>query len=740
MLKLIRYLKPYIIFVFVAVVLLFIQALSELALPDYMSKIVNYGIQQGGIESAVPEALKKTTFEHLTLFMDEEEKKTALSLYTLVQSGTSEANLYADRFPILQKEDLYLLNDKETMNSEQYNDLFGKALLVISGIEKAKSEAVNGIMDLNGAKMPTALVYSLIGRMPQQQRLEMMETMDKMFSSMGDTMIRQAAVAAIKSEYETIGMNTDALQSRYIFNVGLLMIVIALLGTICTIAVGFIAAKIAAGVSRDIRQDVFEKIEKFSVYEFERFSTASLITRTTNDITQIQMVIVMVIRMVFYAPIMGVGGITRALEKSSSMSWIIALAVITLLGLIMIVFSVALPKFKKVQKLIDRLNLVTREALSGIMVIRAFITQKFEEKRFDQANRELTDTSLFIGRVMVTMMPIMMLIMNGVMLLIIWVGAHQIAESSLQVGDMMAFMQYAMQIIFSFLMLSMMFIMLPRASVSGARIAEVLEINPTITDPENPLSLPIHMVGEVEFRNVSFKFPGAEENALKNISFIASPGKTTAIIGSTGSGKTTLVNLIPRFYDASEGQITIDGYDIKTLAQKELRDKIGYVPQRGILFSGTIETNLKYADEHATSEEMEKAATVAQARDFIDQKPEKYAESISQGGTNVSGGQKQRLSIARALLKKPRIYIFDDSFSALDYKTDVSLRKALRTETADSTVIIVGQRVATIMNAEQILVLDEGQLVGKGTHKELMQNCRVYQEIALSQLSKEELA
>jgi ATP-binding cassette subfamily B protein len=513
---------------------------------------------------------------------------------------------------------------------------------------------------------------------------------------------------------------------------------VSLLSAASTIAVSFLSAKIGAGAAKDIRHDVFTKVENFSNSEFVNFSTASLITRTTNDIIQIQLVLIMLIRLVFYAPIMGTGGIIKALQTSPSMSWIIALAVIVLLGLIAVIFSIALPKFKKMQKLIDRLNLVTRENLSGMMVIRAFNTQKFEEDRFDNANKELTKTQLFINRVMVSLMPIMMFIMNGVMVLIVWIGAHQISESSLQVGDMMAYMQYAMQIIFSFLMLSAMFIILPRATVSANRIKEVLDVEPEIKDPENPKKLE-NPKGLIEFKNVSYKFPHAEEPILKNISFTAEPGKTTAIIGSTGSGKSTLVNMIPRFYDATEGQVLIDGVDVREITQHELREQIGYVPQRGVLFSGTIESNLKYADENASEELINKAIDIAQAREIVEEKEEKIKAPISQGGTNVSGGQKQRLSIARALVKKPNIFIFDDSFSALDFKTDSLLRKKLKEETGNSTLIIVAQRIATIKNAEQIIVLDEGKIVCKGTHKELMESCETYQEIALSQLSREEL-
>jgi len=740
MLKLMRYLKPYFVFIIIAVALLFVQAMSELALPDYMSRIVNNGIQQGGIETSAPKALRKTTMDHLFLFLSQEDKEKILEYYFLIGKESPDYGKYLKEYPVLENEDVYVIKDLASLNSEELTLTMGKVLIVISGIDKAKSEAVDGFFDFNGIRIPeTANPYIILKLLPLSNRISIVEEMSKVFSAMGDTMIKQASVGAVKAEYEALGIDTAKIQSDYIIYSGVLMLLIALLSAGCSIMVGFIAAKIAAGSSRNIRRDLFTKIENFSNLEFDKFSTASLITRTTNDITQVQLVLVMMIRMVFYAPILGAGGVIRALEKSVSMSWIIALAVIVLLGFILVIFMLAIPKFKKIQKLIDRLNLVTRENLSGMMVIRAFNSQNFEEERFDKSNINLTKNNLFVNRVMSFMMPVMMMIMNGVMLLIVWVGAHQIAESGMQVGDMMAFMQYAMQIIFSFLMLSMMFIMIPRASVSGARISEVLNVKPAINDPDKPEGFDLSKKGEVEFKNVSFRFPGAEENMLKNISFKALPGQTTAFIGSTGSGKSTIVNLIPRFYDVTEGKVLVDGVDVRNVKQHELRSKIGFVPQKGILFSGTIESNLKYADENASYEEVEKSADIAQAMEFINEKPERFEEYISQGGSNVSGGQKQRLSIARALLKKPQVYIFDDSFSALDYKTDVALRRKLKEETGSSTVMIVGQRVATIKNADQIIVIDEGKIVGIGKHKYLMENCSTYQEIALSQLSKEEL-
>jgi ATP-binding cassette subfamily B protein len=565
-------------------------------------------------------------------------------------------------------------------------------------------------------------------------------SIDQKFSTLGDKMITQMAVGAVKAEYTALGVDTGQLQTNYIIHTGVLMLLVSLLSITCTVVVGFLSAKTAAVSARDIRKDVFQKVESFSNTEFDKFSTASLITRSTNDVTQIQMVVIMVMRMVFYAPIIGVGGVIRALGKSSSMWWIIAVAVVTLLGLILVVFSIALPKFKIIQSLIDRLNLVTRENLSGMMVIRAFNRQGFEENRFDQANKDLTSNSLFINRIMVIMMPLMMLIMNGLSLLIIWVGAHQVAQSTMQVGDMMAFLQYTMQIVFAFLMLSMMFIILPRASVSGGRIADVLETEPTIKDPQDPRQFNEPFAGTIEFRKVCFRYPGALEDVLHDITFTSKPGQTTAFLGSTGSGKSTIVNLIPRFHDVTEGAIYVDGTDIRAVTQHDLRDKIGYIPQKGMLFSGTIESNLLYADENAGNNTLKEAADISQASEFIFSNPEGMAAEISQGGSNVSGGQKQRLSIARALVKKAPIYIFDDSFSALDFKTDAALRKSLKEKTGSSTVLIVTQRVSTIKNAEQIIVLDEGRIVGKGTHRELMENCEIYRDIALSQLSMEELA
>lgn len=741
MFKLAKYLKPFISMIVIAIILLYVQAMSDLALPDYMSNIVNKGIQQNGIESAVPQAVSKSKMDKLMLFISETDKTEVTSNYILVDKSSPDYDKYVVDYPQLEQESIYVLKDIDKTEIDKLNPIIGKAFLAVSGVEKMKADAKGGEISLNGAKLPANTdLFALLGNLPAEQRAKLSEETDKKITALGDNMIVQAAASSIKAEYDALGMDTGKIQSSYILRAGKFMLLLSLLGAVCTVVVGLLASRTAAGVARNLRKSVFTKVESFSNTEFDKFSTASLITRTTNDITQIQMLIVLGIRMLISAPIMGVGGIMKALNKSTSMSWIIALAVIVLLGLIGSIFAIALPKFKIIQKLIDRLNLVTRENLSGMMVIRAFNTQKFEEGRFDKANTDLTKTNLFVNRVMVALFPAMMLIMNGVTILIVWVGAHQIADSNMQVGDMMAFMQYAMQIIFAFLMMSFMFIMVPRAAVSAQRINEVLEIEPTIIDPMEPKHFNFDVKGLVEFKNVSFKYPGAEEDVLKNISFKAMPGKTTAFIGSTGAGKTTLINLLPRFYDITSGEILIDGIDIRQVTQHDLRTQIGYVPQKGSLFQGTIESNLRYADENASEDDIKKSAEIAQAMEFINEKSEGFKGEISQGGTNVSGGQKQRLSIARALVKKAKIYIFDDSFSALDFKTDSLLRKALKDGTSLSTLLIVGQRISTIKNAEQIIVLDEGRIVGMGTHNELMENCTTYQEIALSQLSKEELA
>ncbi|MCD4712530.1 MAG: ABC transporter ATP-binding protein/permease [Clostridiales bacterium] len=702
MTKLIRFLKPFTLLVIIAIGLLYFQAMTDLALPDYMSGIVNNGIQQGGYETVKLEVVKSEDMNVMTMILSEDEKDTLLSFYNQVDlnQDTAAYDELSRKYTNLDRSLVYNLKPLDDENQTIIGDITTKMLI--------------GIAKMNGA------------------------TVD--FEVMSEQTQKQVALGIVKTYNEQLGVDGVKFQRDYILRTGGKMLLIALAGAVASIAVGFIAAKVAAGMGRNLRKAVFTKVASFSSFEMDHFTTASLITRSTNDITQIQNLMVMMIRMLFYAPIIGVGGILKALEKSTSMSWIIALAVIVLLGVIIVVFSIALPKFKAIQKMVDGLNRVIRENLSGMMVTRAFNTQSFEEQRFDDANQNLTKTNLFVGRIMSFLFPVMMLIMNGVTLLIVWVGAKQIEASAMQVGDMMAFMQYALQIIMAFLMLSMMFIMIPRATVSAGRISEVLDKDIMIHDPESPKSVNTAGSGRVVFDNVSFKYPGAEENMLKNISFVAEPGKTTAIIGSTGCGKSTLVNLIPRFYDATEGTISIDNVPIHLMKQSDLRSIIGYVPQKAILFSGTIESNLKFGDQFAEDQVIDKAIDIAQASEIINEKNEGMSAPISQGGTNVSGGQKQRLSIARALVKQPKIYIFDDSFSALDFKTDSALRSAMKTKMEEATVLLVAQRVSTIKNADQILVLDEGIMVGHGTHAMLMETCSTYKEIAMSQLSEEELS
>jgi ATP-binding cassette subfamily B multidrug efflux pump len=746
MLRLLKYLKPYTLLILLTIVLLFVLANAELALPDYLSKIVNIGIQQGGVENAVAEAIRQSEMEMLLIFMSPDDKVLVLENYFLVEPGSPEADQYIDQYPALAEEPIYILKDVDQTELDLLNPIMGKAWVVVSSIEQvianpSQAAAMGQALGFDPAKIPAGMdVFKVLAAMPAVQLSQMSAAINERFASLGDSMINQIAVGAVKNEYEAIGMDTSQLQTDYILYIGSIMLLISLLAGVCTIAVGYLASRTAAGAARDIREGEFKKVESFSSTEFDKFSTASLITRSTNDVTQVQMVIFMTMRMVFYAPIIGIGGIIRAVQLSTNMWWIIAVAVVALVSLILIVFSISLPKFQIMQKLIDSLNLVTRENLSGMMVIRAFNKQEEEEKRFDKANRDLTDTSLFISRVMVTMMPVIMLLMNGLSILIIWVGAHQVAQSTMQVGDMMAFLQYAMQIVFAFLMMSMMFIFLPRAAVSGGRIADVLDTDLSITDPADPKQYDGKFKPVIEFRNVTFRYPGALDDVLHDISFTARPGEVTAFIGSTGCGKSTVINLIPRFYDVTGGAVYLDGIDVRAVTQHDLRDKIGYIPQKGMLFSGTIESNLRFADQNASFEELEEAADIAQASEFIFSEEEGFSAEISQGGSNVSGGQKQRLSIARALVKKPPIYIFDDSFSALDFKTDSALRKALKKKTGHSTVLIVTQRVATVKNADQIIVLDEGRVVGKGKHQELMNTCVTYQEIDYSQLSKGELA
>ncbi len=742
MIRLAKYLKPFSLYILLAVALLFVQANCDLALPDYMSRIVNTGIQQGGVENAVPLALRQTTMDRLTLLMSADDKAAVLANYTRIDQDSPDYDRYLQEYPTLAAEPIYVRRDIAADEIARLNPILGRSFLAVSGLEQvladpAKAALIGARLGVDLSKLPPGTdLFDLLRQRPAAELAQMAALINSRFAAMGESMIVQAAAVPIRAEYAALGMDTARLQSRYILHTGLLMLLLTLLSAACTIAVGFLGARTAAGLSRDLRRAIFTRVESFSNEEFNRFSTASLITRTTNDVTQIQMVVLMMVRMVFYAPIIGIGGVIRAVGKSSSMWWIIALAVLVLLGLILIVFAISLPRFKSIQGLIDRLNLVMRENLSGMMVIRAFNRQDLELERFDHANKDLTGTMLFVSRLMVVMMPLMMLIMNGLALLIIWVGAHQVAQATMQVGDMMAFLQYAMQIVFAFLMLSLMFIILPRAAVSAGRIAEVLETKPAILDPATPQRFPEPFVPTVEFRNVTFRYPDAEEDVLHDISFVARPGQTTAFIGPTGSGKSTIVNLIPRFYNATCGTILVGGMDICAVTQHDLREKIGYISQKGTLFSGTVESNLRYADEHAGEEELREALGIAQGNELI-AGPEGLAAEVSQGGMNLSGGQKQRLAIARALVKKPPIYIFDDSFSALDFRTDAALRQALREKTADSTVLIVTQRVSTILHADQIIVLEEGRIVGRGTHAELMRDCAVYREIALSQIGTE---
>jgi ATP-binding cassette subfamily B multidrug efflux pump len=746
MIRLAKYLKPYLGMILVAIALLFVQANADLALPDYLSRIVNVGIQQGGVENAVPTAIRSSQMDHLGLFLTPADQSRVLADYTLVNASSANYAQTLQTVPGLAAGPVYVLTNTEAGEIAWLNPVMSRALLAVAAVQQvmtdpAKAAQLGQAAGFDLSQLPTGTdLFAMLSKLPAAQRDQMGAAMQRQFSALGASAVQQAAIAVVQAEYKALGMDTAGLQTNYIVTTGLFMLLITLVSAGGSIAVGYLSARTGAGFARDLRRQVFQKVENFSSTEFDRFSTASLITRTTNDITQIQMLVIMSMRMIFYAPIIGVGGILRAVGKDSSMWWTIALAVAVLIGLVAVVFSLSLPKFRIMQKLVDRLNLVVRENLSGLMVVRSFNMQPFEEQRFETANQDLTGTNLFVNRVMATMFPTMMLIMSGVSLLIIWVGADQVAQSRMQVGDMMAFMQYAMLIVMSFLMMSIMFIMLPRASVSGDRVADVLEVTPAIRDSDATRHFPEPFTATVEFRGVSFRYPGADEDVLCDINFIAKPGQTTALIGSTGSGKSTVINLIPRFYDITAGQILIDGVDIREVTQHELRARIGYIPQHSTLFSGTIESNLRYAGDDVSAAEVRSAAETAQVAEFIDASADGLATSISQGGSNVSGGQKQRLSIARALVKRASIYIFDDSFSALDFRTDAALRRALKATAANSTVLLVTQRVSTVMNAEQIVVLDEGKVVGKGTHSELMKTCETYREIALSQLSLEELS
>lgn len=782
--KLLKHMKPYTATIVVIIGFLIVQATCDLSLPSYTSDIVNVGIQQGGIDEKIPEAVTEEEMERLLLFMSREDSERVLEAYELKTADTGydcEGSVY-----VLKES---AAEDKEEV--QELSEILGQPMLLVSGFEsdsdttkqmevsmkdnmkaaiqsqaeakakkaasqmteeekaaleanpelaKKQQEEMQAQIEAQMQKIDEADMFEILGMLSEDQREEMVAQIAEKMDDMPDSIVEQAATAYIKTVYEKLGMDTEQIQNSYILRTGAKMIGLAFLGMLASVMVGLLASRVAASTGRDLRSRVFKKVVGFSNAEFDHFSTASLITRSTNDIQQIQMLVVMLLRMVMYAPIMAAGGIIKVFRTNVDMSWIIGLAVVLILLLVLVLFIVAMPKFKILQNMVDRLNLVTREILTGLSVIRAFSTEKYEEKRFDNANKDLMKTNLFVNRAMTFMMPVMMLVMNGITILIVWNGAHGIDNGNMQVGDMMAFIQYTMQIIMSFLMICMVSIMLPRAAVAADRVDEILASKTAIEDPENPETLPAGSKGEVVFDHVNFRYPGAEEDVLHDIHFTAKPGQTTAIIGSTGSGKSTLVNLIPRFYDVTGGRILIDGTDIREITQHELRDKLGYVPQKGVLFSGTIESNILYGNPDGTKAEMEEAASIAQATEFIEEKRKKYDSPIAQGGTNVSGGQKQRLSIARAIAKKPDVFIFDDSFSALDYKTDVTLRAALKEKTQDSTVIIVAQRISTILHAEQIIVLDEGRIAGIGTHKELLKNCDAYYQIASSQLSEKELA
>lgn len=719
MIKLAKYLKSSAGFVLLIFVMLFLQAYCDLSLPDYTSRIINVGIQQRGIEDGVPEKLRAETADKLLLFMDEDQ-----------------AVLFRDSY---EQNDVWEL--KDSVKEDERTALAGAlgtaemAYMAFSDGGEA-AEAVETQMQL-----PEGVsVLEALSQAPEAVLKQVTEQVASQTEGMSDTMLNQSAVLFVQQEYEAMGEDLDQLQISYLLRVGGAMILLALLGMAASVSTTFFAARVAAKVAHDLRNDVYRKVIGFTSAEFNKFSTASLITRSTNDVQQIQMLLAMGFRMLLYAPILGIGGVLKVVQTDVSMSWIIALAVAVILVVIFVLFKVAMPRFTKLQTLIDRLNLVTREMLTGIMVTRAFNTEKHEEERFEKANRDLTKTNLFVNRCMTFMMPIMMLVMNGASVLIVYNGSYAVDNGSMQVGDMMAFIQYAMQIIMAFLMITMMSVMIPRANVAANRIHEVLKTEPMIHDPENPVSPEESVKGEVEFDHVSFAYPGADERVLEDISFKAKKGQTIAFIGSTGCGKSTLINLIPRFYDVTEGAVRVDGVDVRDMAKQDLCSRLGYVPQKSVLFSGTIDSNIRYGRMNASSEEVENAAQIAQAAEFIEEKDEKYDSPIAQGGSNVSGGQKQRLSIARAIAKKPEILIFDDSFSALDYKTDVAVRRAIKQATGDTTTLIVAQRISTIIHADQIIVLDEGRIAGKGTHEELMKSCEVYQQIAKSQLSEEELA
>ena len=751
MLKVLKNLKESWLSVIAIVLLLIVQAAGDLTLPDYTSKIVNIGIQSGGIENPAPEVIRKSEMDNLLIFTEDDEQ--ILNDYKEISKENLDEKEYeklVKKYPALENETLYEVKKSNSEGQTQLNNMMTKPLMMLSSLEN--EETANSMKEQMLSSMPANIpeqqkiamqnmeLIDIIKQMPKEQIDKMLETVNEKLDNMQNSILEQAAIQQVKKEYKAIGIDTDNLQNKYIIIAGLKMLGISFIIMASAISIMCLSARVAAKLAKTLREKTFKKVLKFSNKEFSEYSTASLITRSTNDIQQIQGLIAILFRVLVYAPIIGIGGFLRVLSQSdNSMAWIIGVAILAILFVVATLFIIAMPRFKKLQELIDKLNLVAREILTGLPVIRAFNTEKKEEKRFDKANVDLTKTNLFVNRAMSFMMPTLMLIMNAISLLIVWVGAHGIDNGTMQVGNMMAFIQYTMQIVMSFLMISMVSIMLPRASVSANRINEILETEETIQESKEPKKLDASKKGLVEFKNVSFRYPDSDEEVLSDITFTAKPGETTAIIGSTGSGKSTIVNLIPRFYDITSGNLLIDGVDIKEISNKDLRKIVGFVPQKGILFSGTIESNIKYGNPNMSDEQMIEAAQIAQATEFIDSKPEKYKEPIAQGGSNVSGGQKQRLSIARAIAIDPEILVFDDSFSALDFKTDSTLRAELAKKTKDKTVIIVAQRINTILNADQIIVLEDGKIVGKGTHEELIKNNETYKQIALSQLSEEEL-
>ena len=720
MFKMFHYMKERWYYIVMIVALLFVQAFCDLSLPDYTSKIINVGIQQKGVEDGVPETIREESMDKLLLFLEQEEAEEVLDAYK-------------------NKDGIYELQSVTEEEREELNQILGIPELVVTGLSDEESEETKKIKEQ--MELPKeADLFQVFQSMPKEQLQTMTEEMKKELEEMPDSIVTQSAVLFVEQEYEAQDIDMDKLQMEYILMSGVKMLGLAFLAMAAAIAVTFLSARVAAVLGRNLRNSIYRKVISFSGRELNQFSTASLITRSTNDVQQVQMLFTLLFRIVLYAPILGIGGVYKVFQTDASMTWILALAVVVITLFVVLLFRIAMPKFTRLQFLIDELNLVSREILTGVPVVRAFSREKHEEERFEEANARLTKTNLFVNRCMTFMMPVMMLLMNGVTVLIVWNGAHAVNEGSMQVGNMMAFMQYAMQIIMAFLMITMMSIMIPRANVAAKRINEVMETQVSIQDSQEVQSVQEDKKGQIVFEHVSFAYPGADEKTLHDIDFTARKGETVAFIGSTGSGKSTLVNLIPRFFDVTEGRILVDGVDIRHLKLHDLRERIGYVPQKAVLFSGTIDSNIRYGKEEATEAEVKKAAKIAQAWEFIEEKEEGVDSAIAQGGTNVSGGQKQRLSIARAIAKEPEIYIFDDSFSALDYKTDVVLRRALKKETKDATTLIVAQRISTILHADKILVLDEGRVVGQGTHRELLNSCEVYRQIAMSQLSEEELA